>query len=198
MHRGEWHRHFGRRIKDITIGIIGLGRIGGRLLNYSEVLGFKRILINDINQDLAAFSNARYEPMTKEEIYTHADIISLHTPLNTQTKNMIGEKQMLSMKSDAIIINTARGGIVNENDLARVLIGGHLGGAAIDVFEQEPYVGPLSEIDSCLLTSHMGSMSIDCRAKMEIEATEEAIRFLTGQALKSPVPIEEYDSRRAR
>jgi D-3-phosphoglycerate dehydrogenase len=198
MHRGEWNRHFGRRIKDITIGIIGLGRIGGRLLKYSEVLGFKRILINDINQDLAPFSNARYEAMTKEEIYTHADIITLHIPLNAHTINMVGEKQLLSMKSDAIIINTARGGIINESDLARVLIGGHLGGAAIDVFEQEPYAGPLSEIDSCLLTSHMGSMSIDCRTKMEIEATEEAIRFLTGQELKSPVPIEEYDSRRSR
>jgi len=198
MHRGEWHRHFGRRIKDITIGIIGLGRIGGRLLNYSDLLGFNRILINDTNPDLVAFSNPRYEKMTKEEIYMYADVITLHIPLNAQTNNMIGEKQLLSMKPDAVIINTARGGIINEVDLARALIGGHLGGAAVDVFEQEPYAGPLSEIDSCLLTSHMGSMSVDCRAKMEIEATEESIRFLTGQELKSPVPIEEYNARRAR
>jgi D-3-phosphoglycerate dehydrogenase len=136
--------------------------------------------------------------MTKEEIYKHADIISFHIPLNAKTNNMIKKEQLLSMKSDAIIINTARGGIINEDDLATVLNSGHLSGAAIDVFEKEPYFGPLSQIDACHLTSHMGSMSIDCRAKMEIEATDEAIRFLAGQELNSPVPIEEYDARRAK
>ena len=64
---------------------------------------------------------------------------------------------------------------------------------SIDVFEQEPYNGPLSEIERCLLTSHIGSMSIDCRVKMEIEATEEVIRFLKGQPLKREVPEEEYN-----
>ena len=197
MHRGDWQRHFGRRMEDTTVGIIGIGRIGVRLLKYVDLLGFKRILINDINKNSAAFFNSKYEIMTKEEIYKNADVISLHIPLNARTNNMIREGQLLSMKSDAIIINTARGGIINENDLAKVLISGHLSGAAIDVFEREPYYGPLSQIDACHLTSHMGSMSVDCRAKMEIEATDEAIRFLAGQELKSPVPIEEYDARRA-
>jgi D-3-phosphoglycerate dehydrogenase len=198
MHRGEWHRHFGRRMEDITIGIIGLGRIGGRVLNYADLLGFKRILIDDINQNLAPFFNPKYEIMSKDKIYKHADIISFHVPLNVQTKNMVKEEQLLAMKSDAIIINTSRGGIINENDLAKVLISGHLSGAAIDVFEHEPYAGPLSGIDACHLTAHMGSMSIDCRTKMEIEATDEAIRFLAGQELKSLVPSEEYDVRRSR
>ena len=70
---------------------------------------------------------------------------------------------------------------------------GHLGGAAIDVFEDEPYTGKLIEIDRCLLTAHMGSMSIDCRSQMEIEATEEAVRFLAGKPLESEVPQSEYD-----
>mgnify|MGYP000032320015 CR=1 FL=1 len=69
----------------------------------------------------------------------------------------------------------------------------HLGGAAIDVFEREPYEGPLREVERCLLTAHMGSMSVDCRTRMEIESTEEAIRFLTGKALESEAPQEEYD-----
>ena len=73
---------------------------------------------------------------------------------------------------------------------------GHLNGAAIDVFNQEPYNGELAHIDRCLLTSHMGSMSVDCRTRMEIEATEEAIRFLTGQPLQGLVPSEEYDVQR--
>jgi D-3-phosphoglycerate dehydrogenase len=106
---------------------------------------------------------------------------------------MIRREQLLQMKADAIIINTSRGGIISEHALAEVLNEGHLSGAAIDVFEQEPYTGVLAQIDRCLLTSHLGSMSIDCRTRMEIEATEEAIRFLTGKPLQGLVPQEEYE-----
>ena len=97
------------------------------------------------------------------------------------------------MKKNAFIINTSRGGIINEEDLYKVMKEDHLGGAAIDVFENEPYSGKLTEIDRCLLTAHMGSMSEECRSKMEIEATEEAIRFLTGKPLHSEVPQSEYE-----
>jgi D-3-phosphoglycerate dehydrogenase len=100
------------------------------------------------------------------------------------------------MKSDAIIINTSRGGIVNEKDLYDVMQSGHLSGAAIDVFNEEPYDGPLKEIERCLLTAHMGSMSVDCRTRMEIEATEEAVRFLTGKKLEGKVPEDEYEVQR--
>ena len=96
------------------------------------------------------------------------------------------------MKSDAILINTSRGGIICEKDLYEVLKSGHLNGTAIDVFDNEPYDGPLKEIERCLLTAHMGSMSVDCRTRMEIEATEEAIRFLTGKPLEKEVPEAEY------
>jgi D-3-phosphoglycerate dehydrogenase len=109
---------------------------------------------------------------------------------------MIQKDHLLSMKSDAMIINTSRGGIINEQDLYDVMKSGHLSGASIDVFENEPYNGPLKEIERCLLTAHMGSMSIDCRTRMEIEATEEAVRFLTGESLKGVVPEEEYEVQR--
>ena len=100
------------------------------------------------------------------------------------------------MKPDALIVNTSRGGIINEQDLLEVLKSGHLGGAAIDVFNQEPYRGELASIERCLLTSHMGSMSVDCRTRMEIEATEESVRFLTGRPLNSLVPETEYNMQR--
>ena len=106
---------------------------------------------------------------------------------------MTRKEHLLSMKSDAVIINTSRGGIINEHDLYEVMLSGHLSGAAIDVFENEPYDGPLKEIERCLLTAHMGSMSVDCRTRMEIESTEEAIRFLKSKALEREVPQEEYD-----
>ena len=76
-----------------------------------------------------------------------------------------------------------------------VLEKGHLDGAAVDVFEIEPYVGNLSKIERCILTSHMGSMSYDCRIKMEIEATEEAVRFISKKPLQSLVPDNEYQFR---
>jgi D-3-phosphoglycerate dehydrogenase len=132
----------------------------------------------------------------KEDIYRQADLISLHVPLTPQTHNMIRKDHLLSMKADALIVNTSRGGIINEQDLLEVLKSGHLGGAAIDVFDQEPYEGELAGIERCLLTSHMGSMSVDCRTRMEIEATEEAVRFLTGHRLNSLVPETEYNIQR--
>jgi D-3-phosphoglycerate dehydrogenase len=196
MHRGEWHRHFGRRIPEVTIGIIGTGRIGGRVLRRLAGFGSPRILVNDIQPNPKVAPELKLEWVGKDEIYRHADIISLHVPLTVHTKNMIRREHLLQMKPDAMIINISRGGIVNERDLAQVLRDGHLSGAAIDVFEQEPYVGELADIDNCLLTSHMGSMSVDCRTRMEIEATEEAVRFLSGKALQGLVPLEEYEVQR--
>ena len=196
MHRGEWQRHFGRRIPEVTIGIIGTGRIGGRVLRRLQAFGSPRILVNDIRPDKNIAPELKLEWVGKEEIYRQADLISLHVPLTNQTKNMISYDELMMMKLDAMIINTSRGGIINEADLGAVLNAGHLSGAAIDVFDQEPYTGDLSKIDRCLLTSHMGSMSIDCRTRMEIEATEEVVRFLNNQKLLGVVPEEEYDVQR--
>ena len=196
LHRGEWERHFGKRIPELTIGIIGVGRIGGRVLRRLAAFGSPRILVNDLLPEAHVADQLKLDWVDKETIYREADLISLHLPLTNKTKDMIRAPQLKQMKSDAVIINTSRGGIINETDLAQVLKDGHLSGAAIDVFENEPYSGDLCGIERCLLTAHMGSMSIDCRTRMEIEATEEAVRFLTGQALQGLVPSEEYDVQR--
>jgi len=196
MHSGKWHRFFGRRLSEVVVGIIGVGRIGQGVLEHLK--GFKnpRILVNDmsIKNDISNKFNVEWS--SKEEIYKQSDIVSLHLPLTGKTKNMIRKDQLLLMKADSIIINTSRGGIINESDLYEAMKSGHLGGAAIDVFNNEPYNGDLKNIERCLLTAHMGSMSIDCRARMEIEATEEAVRFLTGKILKGLVPEEEYEVQR--
>jgi D-3-phosphoglycerate dehydrogenase / 2-oxoglutarate reductase len=193
LHSGKWKRFLGRRLSEVTIGVIGVGRIGSRVIRRTKPFGTPRLLVNDTNpskrSDLLDF---KLDWVSKEKIYKEADIISIHTPLTSVTKNMITKEILLSMKKDAIIINTARGGIINEDDLYEVMKSGHLSGAAIDVFNEEPYTGRLREINRCLLTAHMGSMSEDCRTKMEIEATKEAIRFLTRKPLKSMVPKEEY------
>ena len=192
MHIGKWHRFFGRRLSEVVIGVIGIGRIGARVLQHLQGFDSPKILVNDINPDSNLNKKFNIEWADKETIYKQSDIITIHTPLTAQTKNMIRKDQLLSMKNDAIIINTARGGIINEQDLYEVMQAGHLSGAAIDVFDFEPYDGKLREIQSCILTAHMGSMSVDCRTRMEIEATEEAVRFLTNQVLEGVVPEEEY------
>ena len=121
-------------------------------------------------------------------------MISLHVPLTSKTRGLISEKEFKQMRSDALLINTSRGGIVHENDLFEALESNRISGAAIDVFEEEPYSGKLAMLDNCLLTAHMGSMSVDCRAQMEIEATREVARFLTNEPLESRVPDSEYQN----
>lgn len=192
MHRGQWHRFMGRRISEVTVGVVGAGRIGGRVLRNLAALGAQRLLVNDLEPVPNLISETRIEWVEKEDLYSRADLVSLHVPLTQATRNLIRAEQLALMKRDAFVINTSRGGIVNESDLYAAISKGQLGGAAIDVFEQEPYSGPLSELDECLLTCHMGSMSRDCRGQMEIEATQEAIRFLQGCSLERPVPEEEY------
>jgi D-3-phosphoglycerate dehydrogenase len=196
LHGGQWHRHFGRRIPEVTIGIIGTGRIGTRVLRRIAAFGTPRVLVNDLKPDPKLVPELKLEWVGKEDIYRNADVISLHLPLTEHTRNMIRREHLLSMKKDAVIINTSRGGIINEADLAAVLRDGHLSGAAIDVFEHEPYSGELAGIERALLTAHMGSMSVDCRTRMEIEATEEAVRFLTGGKLEHLVPEFEYENQR--
>jgi len=192
MHDGHWNRYFGRRIPEVTIGVIGLGRIGTRVLNRLRSFGTPKLLLNDILPNSEIDRQFKVEWVTKEEIYKQADVITFHIPLTKQTKNMVRKEHLKIMKPDAILINTARGGIINEDDLYDVMKEGHLSGASIDVFVQEPYSGKLREIERCILTAHMGSMSVDCRTRMEREATEEAVRFLTGKPLEGLVPEHEY------
>lgn len=188
MHRSEWKRIFGSRISEVKLGIIGVGRIGTKVLRALDALEAQTVLVNDIkpNYDLNNKFKIKWE--NKEQIYREADIISLHLPLTDLTKNMIQRKELLSMKKEAMIINTSRGGIINEDDLYDVMMEGHLSSVALDVYEQEPYAGKLKEIDRCLLTAHMGSMTTDCRSRMEIEAVKEVVNHATGQPLKNIVP----------
>ena len=193
LHRGEWHRYFGKRLVNCKIGLIGMGRIGSGVLRHLSGLGCTDILYNDIDVHLEADLAEKASFVEKDEIYREADIVSLHVPLTSQTKNMITSEEIRMMRKDAFLINTSRGGIINELDLYQALASDLLAGAAIDVFEDEPYSGALNNLDNCLLTSHMGSMSIDCRTQMEIEATEEAVRFLVENRQESAVPDEEFE-----
>jgi len=191
MHSGNWQRFFGKRLSEVTVGIIGHGRIGKQVLRHLTGFNSPRVLINDLEMG-QQIDYENFKWCSKEEIYRNSDIISLHLPLTIKTKNMIGRDEMELMKNSVYLLNTSRGGIINEDALSEFLENGKIAGAAVDVFMKEPYDGPLNKINNCLLTSHMGSMSIDCRTRMEIEATEEVIRFFNNEELKGPVPESEF------
>ena len=192
LHEGQWHRFMGRRIGESTIGVIGVGRIGSRVIQLLSSFGVRRFIAHDVAPQIASLQGIDIEWVGQDEIFREADIVTLHVPLTPETRNMVGHAELDMMQTDAVLINTSRGGVVDEEALLRTLQDGRLGGAAIDDFAHEPYAGPLTREPRCLLTSHMGSMTIDCRSRMEVEATREAVRFLTGESTLCPVPEQEY------
>ncbi|RHX91197.1 dehydrogenase [Leptospira yasudae] len=197
---GGWSRFTGKRLGESTIGIIGAGRVGLNVIRILSEFKPKMILINDLKDkkkevsELLDSKKVSYRFVEKEEIYSASDVVSLHIPLSHKTKNLIGKKELNLFSKDSFLINTARGGIVNESDLYDALKSSRIGGAAIDVFEIEPYKGNLMELDNIILTQHMGSCSYDCRLLMERGSAEEIIRFFRGEALLNPVPAEEYQN----
>jgi D-3-phosphoglycerate dehydrogenase / 2-oxoglutarate reductase len=193
MRNGVWHRFMGRRLSEMTVGLIGVGRVGKLVIQHLRG-GFPnvRILANDLNPDIEFGKLHNIEWVEKEVLYRSADIISLHLPLTPVTRTLITANEINKMKKDVLLVNTSRGNMINEHDLAHALRSQRVAGAAIDVFDREPYTGELNTLENCLLTCHMGSMSADCRSRMEIEATEEAVRFLKNQPLKGLVPEIEY------
>ncbi len=192
LHDRQWHRFMGRRIGESTIGVIGVGRIGSRVIQLLSSFGVRRLIANDVEPRVDSTQGIDIEWVSQDEVFREADIVTIHVPLTSDTRNMVGRAQLHIMKADAVLINTSRGGVVDEEALLRALQDGLLGGAAIDVFAHEPYEGLLTQEPRCLLTSHMGSMSIDCRSRMEVEATREAVRMLTGAPTLCPVPEQEY------
>jgi D-3-phosphoglycerate dehydrogenase len=195
----QWQRHFGIRIGSSCIGIVGFGRIGSRVARTLTAFRPKDILVHDILDKSMEISELRSSGVsvrtaTLEEILEKSDIISLHVPMTARTRDMFDSKNIAKMKKGSYLINTARGGIVNESALYEALQIGDLAGAAIDVFECEPYTGMLRQLENALVTAHIASCSIDCRAQMECEAAEDLIRYLSGSPLQSPVPLYEYEN----
>ncbi|ULH30153.1 phosphoglycerate dehydrogenase [Leptospira weilii] len=199
LRKGKWSRFTGKRLGESVIGLIGLGRVGLSVLRILSAFAPKKIIINDLVDDksdevrnILEKSKIPFAFLNKEQIYTDSDVISIHVPLTKLTKNLISSAELSKFKKDAFLINTARGGIVNEAALYEALKNQRIAGAAIDVFEEEPYKGNLCELENVLLTQHMGSCSYDCRLLMEKGAAEEIIRFFKGVPLLNEVPEQEY------
>jgi len=181
-HQGKWERKkfLGSQLKDKTLGIIGVGRIGGEVARRAAALDMKVLGLDPFLTPERAGRLGVETVADLDSLLPRCDFLTLHTALNDDTRNLIGAAQMARMKRGARIINCARGGIVNEEALAEALKSGHLGGAALDVFVQEPPPAdhPLLKLPNVVVTPHLGASTLEAQVSVAIEAAQLLIDFL--------------------
>ncbi len=163
---GQWQPQMGSLLSGKKVGIVGFGRIGSKVAELVTAFGAK-ILAYD-PEDISWKSNVTSLPLGS--LLSESDIITLHAPYTPKLHHFIGDKQFSLMKKTAYLLNISRGGLVDETALYDALVEGRIAGAGLDTFEQEPYTGPLCELENVTLTAHMGSYAQESRAKQEQEA----------------------------
>lgn len=166
-----------------TLGIVGLGRIGSRLAHFAARGFGMKILYYDVvrNEKLEADYNAEFRS-TIDEVLSAADYLSLHVPLNNETKHLINRERLALLKPAAVLVNTARGPVIDEAALVEALRARKLAGAGLDVFENEPALAAgLAELPNVVLTPHIASATIETREDMARIAAENIIAALEGQ-----------------
>ena len=180
LRSGKWNPILGRLLLGKTLGIIGLGRIGKTLVKLVQPFELK-IIAHEPYPDNEFVSSYEIELASLEKVLSESDIVSLHAPLTEDTYHLIGKKELALMKNDAIIVNTARGSLIDEEALKNALEKGIIAGAALDVFEEEPYYGKLKNFDNVILTPHIGTYAKETRIRMEREAVENLLNVLRMQ-----------------
>lgn len=178
---GDWPRSNGCELAGKTLGIVGLGAIGKKLALRARAFEMQ-VIAYDPYFD-AAFAEANgVRQMDLDGLLQQADVISLHVPLTDATKHMIDEARIASMKKGAIIINTARGGLIDESACAAALIAGKLGGLGLDAFEQEPLLeSPLKGLPNVIFTPHTGAHTSEAVSNMGLMAVQNLIDVLSNR-----------------
>lgn len=175
MHNGLWKKRMGNLLAGKQVGIIGLGRIGRKVAEVLKAMGAEVFYTDPKVTEKEAGITPRVE---LKELLGKSDIISLHLTHSNKNNKLLGQKQISIIKQGAFLINCSRGGTVDEKVLYLALKKGKIAGAAIDVFDKEPYKGPLKKLDNVILTPHIGSYAIEARVKMEIQAVKNLIKGL--------------------
>lgn len=168
MHKGEWSKHMGRELRGMTVSVIGFGNIGRRVAELLTAIG---ATVCAVDPHFSGTING-VEMVSLDEALKRSDVITLHC---SGEERLLGEREFNSMKKGAFILNAARGGLIDEKELAAALDSGVVAGAWIDAFQNEPYKGPLCSYDNVLLTPHIGSYSVECRRNMEMEAARNLV-----------------------
>ncbi len=170
------------RIRGKTFGLLGYGAIARALHRKLSGLGLARVLAHDPYVDAAEMRAAGAEPAGVDEVLAASDYVSIHAPLTPETRGMIDRARLAAMKPTAIIVNTARGGIIDESALADALRAGRIGYAALDVFETEPLAdeSPLRELDTVILTDHHAYYTEESVVELKTKAAQRVRTVLEG------------------
>lgn len=170
IRNGNWQKQMGNLLQGKKVGIVGFGRIGRRVAELVLGLGAQVVYCDP------AVKEASYTSVSLDKLLSQSDIVSLHVSGNDTP--LLGYEELRKMRQGSWLVNCARGGVVDEAALYQVLAEGWLAGAALDVFTEEPYVGPLVKLDNVILTPHIGSYAIESRVEMETQAVKNLIEGL--------------------
>ena len=184
IRNNEWYRYTGCELNNKIIGIVGMGHIGGEVAKRAYAFGM-RILAYDIypRQDFIEKYNVTY--VSLEKLFKQSDVITLHAPAIKATENMINRDSLNLMKSTAILVNAARGELINEEDLYEALKNKKIGFAALDVYKNEPLKNSkLTELENIVFTAHAGAYTKSAIIGAGVIASEEIVRVLSGEEPK--------------
>ena len=189
---GKWERNkfIGSELFNKTLGVIGLGKVGTRVAQAGQGMGMKIIVFDPlITPERAAQLNMT--SVSLEEIWRNADYITVHVPKTRETTNLISTAVLSRVKPGVRIVNTSRGGVIDEAALAKAIQEGRVAGAALDVFENEPPgASPLFECgDKVILTPHLGASTVEAQFNVAIDLAEQMRDYLTTGVTKSPVNL---------
>ncbi len=197
MKNNKWEkkRFNGIQLAGKTMGIIGLGRIGRELAKRCSALQMT-VLGSDPFLPEDQFAAIGANKADNETIFKNADFISAHVPLTDFTANLISKKELSMMKSTTMLINCARGGIYNEQDIADAVKEGKIGGAAFDVFPQEPPTeSPFMDVENIIMTPHLGASTEEAQTQVAIETANEVLDFFSKGEIKNSVNIPPLDKK---
>lgn len=186
MKQEQWIKKdlMGKEIYGKTLGIVGYGNIGRRLSKYAQALGMKVICYNR-RRDLDEVRSTGAEPVTLEEIYAQSHIISFHLPLNADSKYMVNDETFARMKDGVLIVDVARGGVIEEAALLRALESGKVAGAALDVFEKEPPVDwAIAKHPKVIAVPHIGGQTEEAQLRVAGDIASEVMNVLQGNELR--------------
>ncbi|HEX8909265.1 MAG TPA: phosphoglycerate dehydrogenase [Anaeromyxobacteraceae bacterium] len=189
---GKWEkkRFQGHELAGKTLGVVGIGNIGSVVVDRCLALKMRVVAYDPfISADAAAKLGVTQVPL--DALWAQADVISLHVPLTEQTRNLVNAETLRRMKRGALLVNCARGGLVDERALAEALASGHLGGAALDVFEKEPPPAdhPLFALDGFICTPHLGASTEEAQTAVAVGIAEQLAAYLTRGEVKNAVNL---------
>lgn len=190
----RWQTTMGRDLKYRTLGVIGLGRLGTPVATVGAALGMKVIAWSP-NMTAARAAEAGATLASKEDLLAQSDVVTVHMVLSDKTRDLLGADDLRRMKKDAILVNTSRGPLINEAALLQALKEGWIGGAALDVFDQEPLPGdhPLRRLPNTLLTPHIGYATEATYQVFIPDTVENILAYLAGKPIRVMNPAAQTD-----